>query len=163
MGKNKSLKAKLKAADRRRKRRPSKDDALTGAQGKADQSETNVSSQSPLLQTAASAVNESRTQSPTAEATNLIANTILRHVNQPSNSAKDAFVIATLRGLLRGSAPISDESSVLCEQLEKIPVNPHIDRRSYRAGMETILGVALQQENKTTPDAFLQYLQILSQ
>lgn len=168
MGKKTSLKAKLKAADRRRKRRPSGlgAHASPGTDEQAGIGERMLAEstpQSPQNQSAASSDKSSKTTTPTDQAINLVADAIVRYAKQRSRLANDALVISTLKGLLRGSSPSSEESSELCQELEKIPAMPQMDRRSYRAGMETVLGIALQQENKTTPDAFLQYLQILSQ
>jgi hypothetical protein len=159
-----SLKAKLNAADRRRKRRPSGLGAHASLgtdeqPGIGERMLAESTPQSPQNQSAASSDKSSKTLTPTDQAINLVADAIVRYAKQRSRLANDALVISTLKGLLRGSSPSCEESS----ELEKIPAMPQMDRRSYRAGMETVLGIALQQENKTTPDAFLQYLQILSQ
>ncbi|MCH1496542.1 MAG: hypothetical protein L7U72_15085 [Rubripirellula sp.] len=168
MGKKTSLKAKLKAADRRRKRRPSGLGAHvspgTHEQSGIDAGMLAESTPQPFQnQSVASSDNSSKTSSPTDQAINLVADTIVRYANQRSRLANDALVISTLKGLLRGSSAASEESSELYQELEKIPTMPQMDRGSYRAAIETVLGIALQQENKTTPDAFLQYMQILSQ
>ena len=93
----------------------------------------------------------------------LIASTILKHVNEPESSARDVVVISTMKRILRGSSPVSPEEIVLSEKLSKIPERADIDQRKYRKGLEDILEIAGQQQSSSTPDAFLQYLTILSQ
>lgn len=149
MGNKASLKAKLKAADRRRKRRPE----VTAAPSTENTTRSSHSTSSD---------NKSSTDTANHDPTDLITAAILKHVNNPQNSAKDAFVITTLRGLLRGSSPSSDEAVELCQQLENIALRDDIDRRKFRSSIENILAIAQQQRTNSVPDAFLQYLTILA-
>ena len=143
MGKKSLLKAKLKAADKRRKRRP----LTVTQQAMGERAETKE------LEQASTRINPM----------DLIASTILKHVNQPESSARDVVVISTMKRILRGSSPVSPEEVVLSEKLSKIPERADIDQRKYRKGLEDILEIAGQQQSSSTPDAFLQYLTILSQ
>ena len=143
MGKKSLLKAKLKAADKRRKRRPS----TVPQQAMAERADTKE------LEQTSTRINPM----------DLIASTILKHVNQPESSARDVVVISTMKRILRGSSPVSPEEVVLSEKLSKIPERADIDQRKYRKGLEDILEIAGQQQSSSTPDAFLQYLTILSQ
>ena len=144
VGKKSLLRAKLKAADKRRKRRlPST--ATQQVKGELTDTED--------LEQASTRVNPM----------DLIASTILKHVNQPESSARDVVVISTMKRILRGSSPVSPEEVVLSEKLSKIPERADIDQRKYRKGLEDILEIAGQQQSSNTPDAFLQYLTILSQ
>lgn len=149
VGKKPSLKAKLKAADRRRKRRPMTSDAPQGMSPR-------TASNPPSNQSNRSGGNRR------VDSTDLIVSTILHHVSERQRSAQDAFVISTLRSVLRGTPAGSDEASELRNRLDEIPSREDVDRRSYREGIKTILGIAQQQENQAVPDAFLQYLSILS-
>ena len=143
MGKKSLLKAKLKAADKRRKRRPS----TVPQQAMGERADTKELEQTPTR----------------INPMDLIASTILKHVNQPESSARDVVVISTMKRILRGSSPVSPEEVVLSEKLSKIPERADIDQRKYRKGLEDILEIAGQQQSSSTPDAFLQYLTILSQ
>lgn len=144
MVKKQSLKAKLKAADRRRKRRPS---SIGASNSRVIPTSTATPSGQPLA--------------ATKDPMDLIAKAIMDHANDQSSSLKDELVTATLRGLLRGSNPKTEEAEALRDRLEKIPEREDISRRAYRNGIETILKIAQQHENQTVPDAFLQYLSIL--
>ena len=143
MGKKSLLKAKLKAADKRRKRRP----LTVPQQAMGERADTKE------LEQTSTRINPM----------DLIASTILKHVNQPESSARDVVVISTMKRILRGSSPVSPEEVVLSEKLSKIPERADIDQRKYRKGLEDILEIAGQQQSSSTPDAFLQYLTILSQ
>ena len=143
MGKKSLLKAKLKAADKRRKRRPS----TVPRQAMGERADTKE------LEQTSTRINPM----------DLIASTILKHVNQSESSARDVVVISTMKRILRGSSPVSPEEVVLSEKLSKIPERADIDQRKYRKGLEDILEIAGQQQSSSTPDAFLQYLTILSQ
>ena len=143
MGKKSLLKAKLKAADKRRKRRP----PTVPQQAMGERADTKE------LEQTSTRINPM----------DLIASTILKHVNEPQSSARDVVVISTMKRILRGSSPVSPEEVVLSEKLSKIPERADIDQRKYRKGLEDILEIAGQQQSSSTPDAFLQYLTILSQ
>ena len=160
MGKKPSLKAQLRSADRRRKRRskagdgsPCSDKGHPGVygigEGKAD---------------VTTADSESGTHNPsaTSEATDLIASAILEHIQQLGFAATDTVVLSALRAVLRGSPPNKPEAIGLYEKLNEIGERSKVEPRNYRKGVESLLQLAREQGEMAMPDAFLQYLSILS-
>ncbi len=144
MVKKNSLKPKLKAADRRRKKRSS------------------ASNRPARGLPASQSLGEASGTTCKVDVVGLITEVILKHVDHRHHSGTDAFVLSTLSGIMRGSAPATPEAAHLAGNLQIIADRDDIPERRYREGVESVLSMSRQLEKTQTADAFLQYLTILS-
>ena len=127
------LKKKLKAADRRRKRR-----------------------------SAAPGENALPAQRRRVDVSGLIALAILEHADSSKSEVRDAAVISTLRQCLKGGMMGNKTSQALYERLEQISLQTGVDRRDFRGALQQMLMLAQQCRDTKNSSAFIQYIGILT-
>ena len=100
MPKRDAMKQRLRAADRRRKRRGDPSAASTAS---------------------ATATVSPPSDGPDAKAVDLIVSVLLDHAEELGGNSRDVIALAALRGTLRGSVPSGRDSMVLAERLNQLP------------------------------------------
>ena len=133
MGKRENLKRKLKAADRRRQRRPV-----------------------PPATTVAPATNKSA-----LDVTGLIATEILQHAESASDGLSDSAVVAAMRSFLKGTSPSAEPSRSLYERFEQVSLRSEVDTRRFRSALSRMLDLAISSRDSKNQTAFLGYLSVL--
>lgn len=128
------LKRKLKAADRRRRRRPAKPAVSAPAER----------------------------PSAGADATELITSAILSYVDDSSATVQDPAVVAALRSTLHGLVASGDQSGALCERFKQIAHRDDVDQRSYRVALKQLMDSAKEHQDPKDRQAFIRYLSLLS-
>lgn len=127
------LKQKLRAADRRRSRRPA-----------------------PRIESTRTSERES------IDVLELIASAILEYIDASDSEMRDGIVISAMRSSLKGGAATGKQSLPLCQRLERIAQRPEINQRSYRDALQQMLKLALEHQDPKNPTAFIHYLGVLA-
>ncbi|QDT06624.1 hypothetical protein K227x_50350 [Rubripirellula lacrimiformis] len=135
MAKNNDLKRSLKAADRRRSRRPRAVDS-TGASA-AQSSASNQVDVSGLL----------------------VVDILAAH---RESGLRDSELVVSLRACLAASTPSQDRSQQLMQRLAQIENRDDVSPRAYREAVRGILATALQHRVADNDHAFMQFLTVLS-
>ena len=135
MAKRNDLKKRLKAADRRRSRRPT-------VQGSAVET-----SQAP----------------PSVSPSDIIVDLLMAYVSE-DKSPSDIVATAALKACARGDLPSKDPARELAIKIEEVASRPGVTARAYRGAIKELIQAAALHEShqKETPDAFLAYLSILA-
>ena len=126
------LKQKLKAADRRRKRR---------SPGTAEK--------------------DFPTQRRSIDVSGLIVSAILEHVHTSRSEVRDATVISAMRNCLKGG-PLGQPSLLMVERLERIGERTDVDPIAFRDALQQMLKLAYQFRDSKDSTAFVQYLGIVA-
>lgn len=88
---------------------------------------------------------------------------ILQHASSLGSEARDIIVLAALKGVFRGTTPQGDDARQLAEQLLQIPSRPGVSMRAFRDSVQELLGIANANHDPMRRDAFLGYLEMLSE
>lgn len=130
---NPELKRKLKAADRRRNRRPV-----------------------PVIETTAPSERQS------IDVFELIAKAILEYVDSGASEVRDAIVLSAMRSCLNGGAITGKPSFPLSQRIEQIRQRTDVNQRSFRAALKQMLKLAQEYQDSKNTCAFIRYLGILA-
>ncbi|MDA8744022.1 hypothetical protein N9N28_05265 [Rubripirellula amarantea] len=136
MAKNENLKRKLKAADRRRARRP--DSTLASVETGADVSTT----------------------ADEPDVAGLCVSEILRPRGR--HVLADVSVIAALKGCLSGSVPDAADAENLYVNLNKIAKRDDVSNAAFRDAIGSLLKTATSHRDERDGGAFVRFLNILS-
>lgn len=137
MAKNNSLKKKLKAAQRRRDRRPA-------AVAPATQSQSNRGSQ------------------PRVDPIERVTATILQYIDDCEDEVRDVIVVSAIRTCLNGSGAAGNQSGPLAERLERIARDETVGRRKFREALSQLRELAADHRDPKDTSAFIRYLALLS-
>jgi hypothetical protein len=128
------FKAKLKAADRRRRKRAA----------------TVVAPSPPSHQ--ASAV----------DVAGLVANVVLDTADDPGNDVRDKIVVSAFRATLKGLPASGDISGPLSKRLEALVNEDGVSRRGLRDALSSLLDMASEQQDPKDTQSFIRYLTLLA-
>ena len=143
MARAKDLKQKLRAADRRRNRRPF------------------AQAQRPPAGSAPGVVVPSSVPVPAVDVVGLMAQVIL-DVSDRDLSITDASVVAALRCSIRLSEPSRDDTKKVLRALETVSGQESVPRRKFSAAAEQLITMAVShQASNSEPSPFLRYLSVL--
>ena len=134
MAKRNDFKKRLKAADKRRKRRSAPGNAVVVA--------------GPV--------------EPRIRPANLIANVLVDYADR-GESPTDIVAATALRACLRGHLPAKDPARGLALEIEAVGKQPGVTPRSYRDAITELLDAAQLHVGEDSPDSFLGYLSLLSE
>ncbi|TWU59010.1 hypothetical protein Poly51_17950 [Rubripirellula tenax] len=140
MSKNDDLKRRLKAADRRRARRPLASASTANsavAYGDEDSSSTNR-----------------------VDVTGLCIVEILKLDDK--RTFRDSEVLTAMRSCLTGGTPSSAEAQLLSQRFEAISQREDVSEREYRDALQGLVRNALNHRNQDDDSAFIQFLSVLA-
>ena len=139
MANRQDLKRKLRASDRRRRRRSvDTSDNVTAT--------TNVQSASTNV-----------------DVCGLIVGTILDFADSCPGGTRDVVIIAALRGCLNSSTPSGEQSNLLYQRLDAIAGQGGVDMRSFRVGLSEVIDLAHRHQDSKNTQAFVRYLAVLAE
>lgn len=142
MARAKDLKQKLKAADRRRKRRPAA----------ANQGRSAVGSTSSASQPGGSLP---------VDVVGLVAQAILDVADRDS-SITDATVVTALRCSVRLSEPSRGDAKTVLRALDVVAAQDFVPRRKFSKAAEQLIQMAVSHKaSEAEPSPFLRYLSVL--
>ena len=136
MAKQKDLKKKLKAADKRRKQRAESAASLPPA------------------------FPPSKPPPAKVDVTSLIAAALLEYA--AGDSPRDAVAVNALRNCLRGSLPAQGSARGLSIKINDLLSHSDVSVRAFRDGLQQLIDVATQHGARDIPDAFLQFLAVIN-
>lgn len=140
MAKRKSIADKLKSSNRRRRRRSAQtrlgiaDTAVLGA----DHGSLQIS------------------------ITDSVISELLRYARDAGDEARDATVLAAINSILNSTHASLEEARRLSQQLQQIPERQNIPIKDFRKALRDILATANHHNDSLRIDAFLGYLELLS-
>ena len=143
MAKREDLKRKLKAADRRRRRR-----GENVGSANATSSATNNS---------AASVSE-----PPVDVIGMIVTKTLGYVHTSRAEVRDSAMVSAMRSCLEATTPSGDQAKALQKCLEEVSSQPGVDVRAYRSALTRMLELARQHHDPKNANAFIGYLAILA-
>lgn len=126
------LKRKLRAADRRRSRRPV-----------------------PIIATLPP-------ERASIDVPELIVSAILDYVDSCESETRDKTVVSAMRSCLSGGAATGAQSIPLSQRLERITERTDVNRRSFRAALQQMLKLASEYQDPKNTCAFIRYLTLLA-
>lgn len=138
MAKTDRLKAKLKSADRRRRRRPT-----------------------PKASPTSEAPSSDDVSAPDVDVAEVLVTSLMEAASS-SGTLRDSAVIASLRAVIAGSEPNSQEAKSLHREMTQSLAQASVSDREARLAAEELLKLAPRGSESQRPDQFLQYLSLIS-
>lgn len=141
MTKPKNLKAKLKAADKRRKRRPQ------------------ASAETALAQEAADG-------RPSVDAVGVLAEGVLRQADTRASSGganlRDSAVLSALKAMTQGTQPRSEEAMGVFDEMNSLLEEAGVSGSRRTVAAMEMLSLATTNQDPNVPDQFIRYLSMIT-